>query len=639
MSHYTYYIEVAGLDVAGVSTTFYFGTESFVTEPTRSTLPNQFIDGRLLQPFSFKREMFGANQTRGTPSVGNGTITLQNADGALDYLASYGFDAQEILLRRFSADAPTTEVFTWYGFTESVLLTETEVIFTVRDAIYVLDMPLQSAKFGGTNVLPDGLDGLPTDLKGKPMPIWVGNVFNASPPCINTSRLIYMLDYGGRALTPYTYTLTVYDSRVALTLGVTRSETQIKTGSFSDNATMTFGSATIALATAHGWATGEPIHVASTGTMPGPFLTTVYYYARVLSPTTVSLHNSAADANSNTNPIVCTSVGTPVISLGSNRTPYGMYDYYNYVERPGSLTAGFLIRLGSKPIGQVTFDGTYSWNNTPFLWFEDLVSKGRYGVYRALYATSTVGYPPNATIANQSFGMFIDEEANVLELAWKTMASLGASAGCYQPVSPFGLKRCIATRIEPGTVETSLLTLTDADVLAGSFRRLDPGDPERGTPATRCNLQYAKNYTVQTGNQVGAGALDPTFVALPYRTWSRSNSAILAQFPAAPQISVDTFLTDSASADLQAVYYVNSASSSLYSKKRDVYTVKIPLDLVFGLSISLNTEDGTLTLAGINALVMGKPISLALTRVTRTCWLIGYELDLQESTAQLTLWG
>jgi hypothetical protein len=76
---------------------------------------------------------------------------------------------------------------------DSADFTWKEISIKVRDRQQELAKPLQQTRYGGTNALPNGLDGVPKDLKGGAKPILYGRVQNISPPQVNTSRLIYQV--------------------------------------------------------------------------------------------------------------------------------------------------------------------------------------------------------------------------------------------------------------------------------------------------------------------------------------------------------------------------------------------------------------------------------------------------------------
>ena len=84
--------------------------------------------------------------------------------------------------------------------------------FTLLDPRSVLTGNIQNTLYGGTNVLPNGVDGLPSDIMGQPRPVLYGRASNIPGVFVNTSMLIYemcdkqaLIDCvrdGGVALTP-----------------------------------------------------------------------------------------------------------------------------------------------------------------------------------------------------------------------------------------------------------------------------------------------------------------------------------------------------------------------------------------------------------------------------------------------------
>lgn len=88
--------------------------------------------------------------------------------------------------------------------------------FTIRDPRQALDVPLQPAKYGGTNSSGMGVDG-EADLTGKPLPILYGTASNIPGVRVNASQLIYQL--ADRSAT----VLCVRDGGGALTPGVVRA--------------------------------------------------------------------------------------------------------------------------------------------------------------------------------------------------------------------------------------------------------------------------------------------------------------------------------------------------------------------------------------------------------------------------------
>ena len=107
-------------------------------------------------------------------------------------------------------------------------------------------------------MLPDGVEGVEDDLKGKPKPRCYGECLNVSPPWVNTSKLIFQVHDG-----LIEDIVTVYDKGVALTKGdpigslatlltttPTAGEWDYYLGSASDGAYFRLGSSPAGLITA-----------------------------------------------------------------------------------------------------------------------------------------------------------------------------------------------------------------------------------------------------------------------------------------------------------------------------------------------------------------------------------------------------
>jgi len=155
-----------------------------------------FYDGRIEQPGNIQRNIFNNRSTFGQTQVGYGELTLVNIDGALDGLKDYGFAGFNITIRRGVMPANESGLV-WQtvmsGVMETADFSWSAVSIKIRDRQQDLAKPLQANRYGGTNVLPNGLDGVSTDLQGKCKPLLYGRAFNFSPPCVNTTRQIYQI--------------------------------------------------------------------------------------------------------------------------------------------------------------------------------------------------------------------------------------------------------------------------------------------------------------------------------------------------------------------------------------------------------------------------------------------------------------
>ena len=82
----------------------------------------------------------------------------------------------------------------------------------------MLEVPACTNLYGGTNVLPNGADGVTTDLKGSRKPRLFGTVLNIVPVCVNTVLLIYQVNDG-----PVHSIDAVYSRGAPVTAGTSRS--------------------------------------------------------------------------------------------------------------------------------------------------------------------------------------------------------------------------------------------------------------------------------------------------------------------------------------------------------------------------------------------------------------------------------
>lgn len=195
--------------------THYFSSAGFVTGAS-DTPPHTAFQPRIQQPCLMRRDWFEKGQTFGASSVGYGELVLINIDGALDTLIGQPMDGRRLVLRVGMAGAPYPAG--WNTVLNATMdapsVSMTEVSIRLRDRMRDLDVPIQATRYAGNNSLPNGLEGGEDDLKEQVKPLVFGQIFNAAPPCVNTSRLIYQVNDGAVAAIS-----AVYDRGVALTAG------------------------------------------------------------------------------------------------------------------------------------------------------------------------------------------------------------------------------------------------------------------------------------------------------------------------------------------------------------------------------------------------------------------------------------
>lgn len=213
---YTYLLTVDVFDlISNIERTLYFSSGLGFTSLPSDTPSNQTYDARLSQPIDVDRSVFALGSTGGQGKVGIGDIVIENADGDLDVMLSYAFGRPvTVSVGEASAQSLTDFERLFLGVAEQAEFQNNTVILKVRDIESRLLLPLQDRRYGGTNVLPNGLDGLIADLAGKQRPLILGAAFNVSMVHVNTSKLIYEANSVACASVPV-----VRDRGVPLTSG------------------------------------------------------------------------------------------------------------------------------------------------------------------------------------------------------------------------------------------------------------------------------------------------------------------------------------------------------------------------------------------------------------------------------------
>jgi hypothetical protein len=188
----TYLIEIGAYDTgAAALTTLRFSSQPYL----HPSAPGPFAN-RVKDLPTFRRDIFSKNTTGGAGAVSLGDMTLANPDGALDNLRGFGLAGQTCTIKLGDDQAPYSSFSTFIvGRVDQALFDLAEVRFKLKDRMQDLQQPVQATKYAGTNVLPDGLEGL-DDLYGKPKPITVGSALNLSAVSVNSARLEYQVNDG-----------------------------------------------------------------------------------------------------------------------------------------------------------------------------------------------------------------------------------------------------------------------------------------------------------------------------------------------------------------------------------------------------------------------------------------------------------
>ncbi|EIF32525.1 hypothetical protein BCh11DRAFT_00253 [Burkholderia sp. Ch1-1] len=192
-----------------------FSDDGFMTLPS-DTPANAYYEPRLSAPPHFARSLFNtALATFGAAQSTPGNIVLENSDGGADFLLTdYAFDGRPFTIRVGAIGTPFAQwTVTASGTLSDVTVSDTTTIsLVVNDRLKTLALTQPRPTYGGTNVLPNGVDGTANDLAGQYKPRVYGSVLNIAPKCVNTSNLIYQAsDQANCSITA------VYDNGVLLT--------------------------------------------------------------------------------------------------------------------------------------------------------------------------------------------------------------------------------------------------------------------------------------------------------------------------------------------------------------------------------------------------------------------------------------
>ena len=177
----------------GGTTTRRFGTEGYSGSGAAG-----FYEPRIREPANFEQFLTLPGRSFGSGRGGLGELVLVNPDGGLDRMLFDGMDGRSVGLLLGDPDGA------YAGFAAVLAGTVAgadfsfgEVRLRLRDRVEETRVPVQPAKYAGTNSGSTGVEGLADDLKGKPKARCWGENYNVRPPAENTSALIYGLNHDG----------------------------------------------------------------------------------------------------------------------------------------------------------------------------------------------------------------------------------------------------------------------------------------------------------------------------------------------------------------------------------------------------------------------------------------------------------
>jgi len=180
----------AAIDSSGTTQTFYVTTgNGFVTKPS-DTPSNTNVYPRLIDPGTYKRELFSGSKTFGAVTPSYGSITIANADGLFDNWKDYGFDGQSFVLRvgEEDGDYPSSFSVVFKCTMVSLKLTDKDITINLSDRLSLLDKPLLNTTLAGTG----GVEGS-SDMAGQTIPRMFSDAGWVPLKAIDTSKLIYVI--------------------------------------------------------------------------------------------------------------------------------------------------------------------------------------------------------------------------------------------------------------------------------------------------------------------------------------------------------------------------------------------------------------------------------------------------------------
>ena len=170
-------------------------------DPSDNAVTLRFADGALTDTaYYYEPRMKSAAVVYVSPSDGGvfkifsspniGEIELINNDGELDIYPDYAVDGRSCKLRLFN-DGTFTDYF--IGTIDRLSERGNSLFLRMKSLTDALQNTHKFSKYGGTNTLPDGVDGVATDIKGNVKPKVFGRVKQGAPVFVNTSKGIYQV--------------------------------------------------------------------------------------------------------------------------------------------------------------------------------------------------------------------------------------------------------------------------------------------------------------------------------------------------------------------------------------------------------------------------------------------------------------
>lgn len=269
-----------------------------------------------------------------------------------------------------------------------------------------------------------------------------------------------------------------------------------------------------------------------------------------------------------------------------------------------------LFRLSDDPGGLVTADATEAGTDEPMT------------AAQIMWALAEDSGLSGAELDEQEFaeldadapyviGLYVDDERTFREALDRAAGSVGA----WYNFDTSGVFRCGQLKA-PGAPVADLI---EADVLRGFNRDVADRD---GIPTWRVTVRYRRNVTTQTTDLAGAvTAAERAALAQEYRTVVAEDPAIKNQWTKAPEIIVETALTEEADAQAEADRLL-----ALHKVRRDLFDTPLSTEALDQGALDI-METASLTHSRFG-LAGGRPLRI-----------LGRRLELGKRIIRLKLWG
>lgn len=275
-----------------------------------------------------------------------------------------------------------------------------------------------------------------------------------------------------------------------------------------------------------------------------------------------------------------------------------------------STATGSYFRLGSSAVGTLTADvvqGASAAERTAAQVIENIAIKG--GVLLSDINLSDIAALDAKNSAE--VGIWIYGE----DTAITCIDSVAQSIGAWYGYDVNGVFRMGRFEEATGTPDIEI----DDDSIV-SIEAIRPTDTDRGIPAYKVIMSYAKNYTVQTSDlAAGVTTERRNVLRYEYLTAIAQDDSIKTQHLFAPELDRRTLLVDSTAVATEAARIL-----SLYKVKRQMYQVSIALDVSEHLPEINDVAKLTLNRFGLDSgglfRIIGISSSYAKNRATLTLW-------------------